>query len=404
MDKKDFQKSRRDFIKKGLAGAAVLFTLPSCIKKSEVLPSLTEEETKKEEESPNIIYRTLGRTNLRIPVVSFGVMNSFSDPLIERAIEVGIKHLDTAHGYLNGKSELAIGRVLKKTGMRDEVYIATKIPWDENQTVERFHQQLDTSLKRLQTNYVDILYLHSCDNPEQVTSEDRMKALLKAKEDGKAKFIGVSTHKVPEVTRAAVDAGIYDVVLVTFNYMDNNKDKKREAFKYAAKNGVGIIAMKVMGGNRLNRDESVEINHKAALKWVLNDENVTTTIPGMTTFEQLNLNMSAMKDLKLTDEEKRDLKLSSMIKGTLYCQNCRSCVSTCPQRVEIPNLMRAFMYAEGYRNYYQAKYTVAELPLKRGIEVCRDCTRCEAVCANSIQIPQRVNWLLHKGFSGKVTV
>jgi len=415
MDKKDIQMGRRDFIKKGLAGIAGLLALPSCMKKLEIEPSPTKEE------SPKLIYRTLGRTKLRIPVVSFGVMNSHSEALIERAIEVGIKHLDTAHGYLDGKSEIAIGNVLKRTGMRDKVYLATKMYFarDEESCVfltegpgrgplaneENFNKQLALSLERLQTDYVDILYLHSCYSTEMVTSKPMMKVLLKAKENGKAKFIGVTTHRnVPEVTRAAVDAGIYDVVLATYNYMDNNKDEKREAFKYAAEKGVGIVAMKTMGGNRLNRDESVYINHKAALKWVLSDENVSTTIPGMTTFDQLELNMSVMKDLRLTDEEKRDLKISSLINDILYCQNCRSCISTCPQRVEIPHLMRAFMYAVGYENYYQTKRTLSELPSKRGIQACINCDNCVASCANNIQIPQRVNWLKNKRFSGIVTV
>jgi hypothetical protein len=415
MDKKEIQKGRREFIKKGLVGFAGLLALPSCMKKLEIVPSPTKEESTK------LIYRTLGRTKLRIPVVSFGVMNSHSEALIERAIEVGIKHLDTAHGYLDGKSEIAIGNVLKRTGMRDDVYIATKMYFARDNescvfltegpgrgplaTEENFNKQLSLSLERLQTDYVDILYLHSCLGPKMVTSKPMMKDLIKAKENGKAKFIGVTTHRnVPEVTRAAVDAGIYDVVLATYNYMDSNKDEKREAFKYAAKNGVGIIAMKTMGGNRLNRDESVYINHKAALKWVLNDENVTTSIPGMTTFDQLELNMSVMKDLRLTEEEKRDLKLSSLIKDTLYCQNCRSCISTCPQKVEIPELMRAFMYAVGYGNYYQANRTLSELPSKIGIQACKNCSNCVAFCANNIQIPQRINLLKNKRFSGIVTV
>ncbi len=415
MDKKDIKKGRRDFIKKGLAGVAGLLALPSCIKKLEIEPSPTKEESAK------LIYRTLGRTKLRIPVVSFGVMNSHSEALIERALEVGIKHLDTANVYLDGKSETAIGNVLKRTGMRDKVYLATKMyfarDWEKRvfitegtpergplPTEENFNKQLALSLERLQSDYVDILYLHACDSPGMATFEPMMKALLKAKESGKARFIGVTTHNVPEVTRAAVDAGIYDVVLATYNYIDKNKDEKREAFKYAAKNGVGIIAMKTMGGSRLNADESVYINHKAALKWVLSDEHVTTTIPGMTTFDQLELNMSVMKDLRLTEEEKRDLKISSLIKDTLYCQNCRSCISTCPQRVEIPDLMRAFMYAIGYENYYQANSTLSMLPSKIGIQACRDCNHCEAVCANGIQIPERITWLIDKGFSGIVTV
>ncbi|MFH1943421.1 MAG: aldo/keto reductase [bacterium] len=374
-----------------------------------------------QESAPKLVYRTLGRTKLKIPVVSFGVMNTNSDALILKAIEVGIKHLDTAHGYLNGNSELAIGRVLKDNGLRDKVILATKMTFARDQekqifstgeggrgrlaTQENFDEQLKISLERLQTDYLDILYLHNLLGPEMATYEPMMKALVKAKEDGRARFIGVTTHQnVPEIVRTAVDVGIYDVIEVGYNYMDERKDEIREANKYAAGKGVGIVAMKVMGGNRLNRDESVKINHKAALKWVLSDENVTTAIPGMTAFEQLDLNMSVMADLKLTEDEKRELKITSMLKGTLYCQRCRSCIPTCPHGVEIPDLMRAYMYAEGYGNEYQAKATVAQLPEHRGIEACRSCSGCTSVCRNGIPIGDRIGALMAGGMSGAVLV
>jgi predicted aldo/keto reductase-like oxidoreductase len=368
--------------------------------------------------SPRLVHRTLGRTGLRIPVVSFGVMNTYSGDLIRRAVDAGIKHFDTAHLYLNGNSERSIGRVLEETGKRKDVYVATKMRFARDRernvfisegnerepaaTEANLYNQLDVSLNRLRTDYVDILYIHSCYSPEMATFEPLVKAMVKAKETGKARFIGVSTHRnVPEVIRAAADTGIYDVIEVAYNYLDKRRDAIRAANRYAAERGVGIVAMKVMGGNDLNQDEKVQINHRAALKWVLSDENVTTAIPGMTNFDQLDLNLSVMSDLTLTEDEMRELKIASMLRGTLYCQNCRSCIPTCPHRVEVPNLMRAFMYAEGYGNAVQAAMTVVELPIDRGIEVCRSCERCTTVCPNGIPVGRRVRSLLAEGYSGR---
>jgi predicted aldo/keto reductase-like oxidoreductase len=344
-------------------------------------------------------------------------MNTYSGDLIRRAVDVGIKHFDTAHLYLNGNSERSIGRVLEETGKRKDVTVATKMRFARDRernvfisegnerepaaTVQNLFDQLNVSLERLRSDYLDILYIHSCYSPEMATFEPLMKAMVKAKESGKARFIGVSTHRnVPEVIRAAVDTGIYDVIEISYNYLDERRDETKAANRYAADKGVGIIAMKVMGGNELNQDETVQVNHRAALKWVLSDENVATTIPGMTNFDQLELNLGVMGDLTLTDDEKRELKIASMLRGTLYCQNCRSCIPTCPARVEIPNLMRAFMYSEGYDNAVQAAQTVAELPLNRGIEVCRACDRCLSVCRNGIPVARRVETLLTRGFSG----
>ena len=373
-------------------------------------------------QSPKTIFRTLGRSGLKIPVVSFGVMNSDSPHMLKKAIDMGITHLDTAHGYIEGKSEQVIGEVVKEMGVRNRVIISTKLYFARDResmtfisegggrsplaTEENFNRLLSVSLDRLQTDYVDILYLHSCYSPAMVVYEPMLQALVKAKEEGQARLIGVSTHQnVPEVVRAAVDADVYDVVQIAYNYMDERKEEIRDANRYAAEKGVGVVAMKVMGGNRLNRDADVQINHKAALKWVLNDENVTTTIPGMTTFDQMDLNWSVMEEgFTLSEDEKRELELAYLLPGKLYCQNCRTCIETCTKRVEIPNLMRSYMYAEGYGNRLQAKETAMDLPNDRGLAACRSCNECSARCPNGIQIRDRVQGLLAMGFGGTAAV
>lgn len=365
-------------------------------------------------QQPKIIYRTLGRTNLRIPIVSFGVMNSDSPDLINRALDMGINHLDTAHVYLRGNSERVIGEVLEKRGARDKVYVATKMRLARDReknvfslkgserepaaTEENLITQLETSLERLRTDYVDILYLHSCYSPEMATYEPLMNALVKVKKQGKARFIGTSTHAdVANVIRATADAEVYDVVLAVYNYVMEGKEEIKKAIAYAANKGVGIVAMKTQGGRRLQQDPDTEINNQAALKWALNDENVCTTIPGMTTFEQLDMNMGVMNDLTLTGQDQRDLQMAASMRGTLFCQNCRSCVPTCPNNVAIPNLMRAYMYAQGYGNFIQARTTIAELPEKKGLNVCRECSNCSASCRRGIDIGSRVNSLIAEG-------
>jgi predicted aldo/keto reductase-like oxidoreductase len=368
-----------------------------------LLRAATDEKNK----NPKIIYRTMGRTKLEVPVLSFGVMNTDSPDLIKKALEMGLKHLDTANAYLRGNSETAIGRVLKETGVRDKVYVATKVflarDWQKGifmledtgpapaATTENFNKQLDQSLERLQTDYVDILYIHACDSANMVNFETTMKAAMKAKETGKARFIGVSGHKSAEIIRAAVDAKVYDVVLAVFNFQQDDKDDIARAIAYAKENGVAIVAMKTQGGAR-REGGSAPFNHKAALKWVLNHEGVCTSIPGMTTFEQLDLNFSVMEDLTLTNEEKKDLKLSSLDSGG-YCQNCRACVPQCPHKVEIPTLMRAVRYSEGYGNLSQAEWTLNMLPENHGLEACRSCSDCQVNCKHGMHIDRNVKTL-----------
>ncbi|MBD3412953.1 MAG: hypothetical protein GF421_00785 [Candidatus Aminicenantes bacterium] len=367
-----------------------------------------------QEESPGkIVYRTLGRTNLRIPIVSFGVMNSDSPDLIQRAMDRGINHLDTAHVYLRGNSERVIGEVVEKTGNRDDIIIATKMRFARDRqrnvfsqkgtdreppaTQEGLDEQLALSLKRLRTDYVDILYLHSCTTPEMVQYEPMMKAFEKVKKQGKTRFIGVSFHSnEPDNIRAAVDAKIWDVVLVTYNFAQEHREEIKKAIQYAAQNGVGVIAMKTQGGRRLQESGEIEVNHKAALKWVLEDENVCTTIPGMTTFDQLDMNLSVMNDLALSKSESLELNAAANLKGKLFCQNCKACIETCSQKVQIPDLMRSYMYAKGYGNYIQARDTLADLPSQHGLSQCISCSSCTASCQTGININTRINTLIQE--------
>ena len=397
--------NRRDFIVKTALGLATAGLSASPVRAAVTAPV----------ESQKIVYRTLGRTNLKIPAVSFGVMNSDSPDLIRKAIDMGIKLLDTAHLYLRGNSEKVIGEILEERKCRDKVYVATKMYFARDKekqifssegsgrhpgaTEASFTEQLNTSLKRLRTDYVDILYLHNCFGPLMPTFEPMIKAFVKARESGKVRFIGISTHSnEPETIRAAVDAGAWDVVLTSYNFMQDHKDEVKKAIAYAAQKGVGVIAMKTQGGAKLNRE--TQVNHGAALKWVLNDGNVCTTIPGITTFDQMDLDFGVMSDLSLSSGEKRDLKLSSMIKGPLYCQQCGSCTSSCLKAVDIPTLMRTYMYAEGYGNLIHAGLTLDSLPREKGLAACMSCSQCTAVCRQGIRISERLQSLMAMGLAG----
>jgi predicted aldo/keto reductase-like oxidoreductase len=393
--------SRREFIVKTAVGL-----ITAGLNASPVLATVTEPSR-----SSKIVYRTLGRTRLRIPLVSFGVMNSDSPDLISKALDMGIKHLDTAHAYLRGNSEMVIGRILEERKCRDQVYVATKMIFARDTergvfinegkgkymgaTQKDFDEQLAMSLRRLRSDYVDILYLHNCHGPLMPTYEPMMKAFVKAKESGKARFVGISTHgNEPETIRAAVDAGIWDVILTSYNFIQQHKEEVKKAIEYAAEKGLGVVAMKTQGGVKLNLGKKIEVNHTAALKWVLNDKNVCTTIPGMTTFEQMDLDFSVMGDLSLSEGERRDLGISSIISGPLYCQQCGSCAPSCPKGVEIPELMRAYMYAEGYGNLIQAELTVDALPAEHSLKACLDCATCTASCCYGINIRDRLNFLM----------
>jgi predicted aldo/keto reductase-like oxidoreductase len=224
---------------------------------------------------------------------------------------------------------------------------------------------------------------------ETVLYEPILKALEKAKRAGKIRAIGVSTHRnEPEVIQAAIDSKVYDVVLTAYNYQQQHAAEVKKSIARAAEAGLGIVAMKTIGGVRvMEKPGSESIDVKAALKWVLQDPNVCTIIAGFTTFDQMNMDLSLMKDMALTKTERENLRRATLLSG-LYCQGCGQCVSQCAYQLPIPDLMRSYMYVYGYRNLVAAQDLLFSLNLPS--EICGDCASCPVKCLNRWNVSDRI--------------
>lgn len=394
MQKKENNGTRRSFIKTsvaGLAGAAFLPTVLSGEAKAQ-----TEEQPKKESK---LVHRTLGRTGFKVPVVSMGVGACDNPEVLKAALDAGIVHLDTANGYGRGQNEQMVGEVIKDRP-RDSYVLATKVvgePEDrktgmytKDTKAGPFVEKFETSLGRLGLDHVDILYLHSVVKREAVLFEPLLSALIKLKKEGKTRFIGVSTHgNEPEVIRAAVESKEYDVVLTAYNFRQPHVAEVEKAMSEAAKAGLGVVAMKTQAGVFWDRERQQQINMKAALKWVIQNEDVHTTIPGIGTFDQLEENMSVMDNLALTDKEKEDLKLGQeMGMNGLYCEQCGVCVAQCGKDIEIPTLMRSYMYTYGYRNLAKAKEALRDVDLSS--IPCSSCGECRVSCSMGFDVKQKI--------------
>ena len=392
MSNKESNKSRRDFIKKGAAGIAGVAVVPSFLK-GESKSSPAESKKKRK-----LIYRTLGKTGMKLPIVNMGVMNSDNPNLIRAALDAGITLLDTAWYYMMGRNEETIGKVIKERP-RNSYYIATKV-WEprdyktglfpKDASPDTFKIKFHTSLKRLGLDYVDILYLHNITRKESALFEPYVNAMQQLKKEGKIRFIGVTTHRnEPEVIRAAADSKIYEVVLTSYNFRQKHVKEVEAAIDYAAKAGLGIVAMKTQAGVYWDgREKKQPINMIAALKWALQNKNIHTAIPGFTTFDQLETDLSVMEDLTLTPKEKADLKLDQKVSMSgFYCQQCEKCLPQCSKKVEIPTLMRSYMYAYAYKNLEKAKQTLKTLNLSK--LPCSSCETCNVKCSMGFNIRER---------------
>jgi predicted aldo/keto reductase-like oxidoreductase len=251
---------------------------------------------------------------------------------------------------------------------------------------------------------VDILYIHNVDSVEFLNNPGIKEALQRLKEEKKARFIGFSTHlNMTTSIKDAAQSGFYDVILVAFNYSLSGADEFLNALQEAATKGIGLIAMKTqcsqywyqenLPGN-IQEFYKGKILQTAVLKWVLKHEFITTAIPGYTTFQQMEEDFSVACGLEYTSEEKKfleDRRVKLALKS--YCQQCSTCLPSCPMGVDIPALMRAHLYAVCYRNSSQAGMTLQGIPEGKNLKRCQSCETCRAACVNRVDIARRVGEL-----------
>ena len=236
-----------------------------------------------------------------------GVMNADVPGLLRRAYEVGIRHFDTAAVYQQGRNEEMVGQVIKDLGVRDKVTISTKQvsrnrPQSVAEAKKRFVDGVESSLRRLQMDHVDILYHHSVDSVEDARADGPLEALQSLKKDGKTRFIGISTHKTEAVINEAVRLNVFDVALVTLNYTMAHDAGILSTIERAAKSGIGIVAMKTQAGGTVRPDAKLPkqlpaASQTALLKWVLNHDFITTAIPGFSTYEHLEQDFTVARTL-----------------------------------------------------------------------------------------------------------
>jgi hypothetical protein len=386
MDKKMI--GRRDFMKSSLAGFGGLFFLPQLDMKQELRVVESKGKEKK------FVYRTLGKTGIKLPVINMGVMLTDNPNLVRVALDSGVVMLDTAQVYQRGQNEGMIGEVLKGRP-RDSYVIATKaiLPNDkitglytEEATEEAFLKKVDNSLKNLGLDYVDVYYLHNVWKRESALYEPALKAMEKVKKAGKARFVGITTHmNEPEVIHAAVDSKIYDVILTVYNFQQKHYAEVRSAIARASQAGIGIVAMKAVRG--ASQQPPTVKNIPASFKWILQDPNVHTIIAGFTTFENIKMDLAVMENPTLTDDEKKDLQKEASVSG-LYCQGCRQCLGQCLEHLPIPDLMRAYMYTYDYRNLVHAQDLILSLNLPA--RVCEDCTLCPVKCSIGFNVSKKI--------------
>ena len=395
--------SRRNFLAAGLALPAAGLAKPAAA------PLPAPAAAQGASQKVKLTYRTLGKTGLKVTSLSFGCMTASDQSVIERAADIGILHFDTARGYQAGNNERMVGAALK--GKRKQAIVSSK---SIGKTRQEALDHLDTSLRELGTDYLDIWYLHNKSAPAEVT-DDLLEAQRIAKKAGKIRFAGVSTHyNMDQMLAHLVKLGQTDVVLTTYNFamknvaLDGQPARVADmtaAIQAARKAGMGIVAMKVLAGglSRVTRGDRLygaaqgavakTFNQEgaplAAIKWALKNESLDTAIVCMTDHEQLDENLRAMAE-PYTDKDEQLLKQQLAYISPMYCRMCGACGGVCDKGVPAPDVLRFLTYSEGYGQFALAREKFLELPAQVRDIRCRDCGSCSIHCPHGVQVRDRV--------------
>ena len=331
----------------------------------------------------HVNYRILGNTKLKVSEVGYGAMRTKDAAVIQYALDLGINFIDTAHVYQGGNNEILVGNVIAPR--RKDVILCTKIRRGNKKELIR---DFETSLKRLRTDYVDILYYHSMKKMSHIHDEVAMELFSQWKKEGRIRFTGFSTHSnEAELLNQAADDKFWDVILVAYNF---KKEKElTDAINKAAAAGIGIVAMKTQAGGYKTKEMGSLSPHQASLKWVLQNQNVHTTIPSMATFDELEEDIQVMGQ-SMGWRERKTLHHYGEIIDRKYCRSCGMCRSTCPNGVDIPEVNRCYMYLDGYRDPELAHANYGSLSADNNARACESCDVCSAQCKYGIDLKERM--------------
>jgi len=364
---------RRKFIKT-ISSTLLGIAAPNILK---VRPSLG-----KSEKRPSLEYRTLGRTGMKVTTVSMGVMNCSDPTVLHRAYDLGINFYDTADCYMWGRNEEMVGKVFQ--GKREKVFIQTKV---HPNIEKKMRASVERSLRRLRTDYIDVLVWHGHSLTEEVSDRGLFEFMEKMKKEGKARFSGFSSHSnMASLLREAAKSNYHDVALVSYNFT-HSKDL-REAVALAAKSGIGIVAMKTQAGGYKKERMGGLSPHQAALKYILMDLNVSTAVPGVTTVEQIE-ECAGVMGTSFSKKNLNELKqYHSFLRGRV-CTMCGGCAGQCPYGISHIDLLRLVMYHDGYENDSLVRESL-RIMVRPDVQRCSECSPCSITCRRALDVREQM--------------
>jgi predicted aldo/keto reductase-like oxidoreductase len=387
---------RREFLKRGvLAGVGVsILPLAGIASASVEAPSRVRR------------YSTLGRTGLKISDISFGAsrLTAGNEDLVRHAFDCGINYFDSADTYTDGESETTIGNALK--GKRDKVFLTSKTMARADDRRGSMMTALETSLRRLQTDHIDVYFNHAVNDPARLKNPEWHEFVAQARSQGKVRFTGMSGHagNLAECLDYAIDSGQCDVILCAHNFGQDPRFYQRftrnfdfvaiqpelpRLMEKANRHGVGVVVMKTLMGARLNDMRPYESGgatfSQAAFRWVLSNPNVDALIVTMTSRQLIDEYLGASGARATSAYDQLLLNRYASLNGDSQCRPaCNECANACPYGVPIADVMRTRMYARDYGDMRFARSEYAMLSANAAACLTCDAKPCAGACPHGI--------------------
>ncbi len=413
---------RRDFIKSMAVAGAAAGAAPGAMAATNVGAAVTDmpgapsaaPKTADDGKARIKAYRPLGRTGIRISDISFGAADLRTPSVVLRALDRGINFLDTAPVY--GPSEDVIGQALKRWKRRNEVFIASKFGFNSNvppgghaipyegilhagSPKEHYIMSVENSLRRLGVDHLDVVYVHALGGDRDESAERNrishpalFEAVDELKRAGKMRYLAVSSHgphKMETLMFEAVRSGNYDVIMPSFNFM--KFPRVPDLIKEAKQRGMGVIAMKTLGGAK---DTRISLDpgpfEQAAFKWVLKHREVDGLVISFNSVGQFDRYLPASGQ-KFTEADQLELDRYAARHGTEYCRTgCGDCQSACTKGVEIATILRNQMYFEDYGREKAAMEGYARVAVNAS--ACGDCAtqNCIGGCGYGLDVAAKL--------------
>lgn len=352
------------------------------------------------------IKKNFGFGCMRLPMKGSIVDEKEFSKMVDTFIENGFNYFDTAHGYLDGKSELAIKECLTKRYPRDSYILTNKLTepyFKKNEDIRPF---FESQLSACGVEYFDFYLMHaqSAEIFKHFKKCHAYETALQLKEEGKIRHFGISFHdKASVLEQILTEYPQIEVVQIQFNYVDYEDAavQSRLCYEVCRKFGKPVIVMEpVRGGNLVNlpkeaKDVLDSLNGGSpasyAIRFAAGFDGMMMVLSGMSNMEQMNDNISFMKDFKpLNEDELEAIKKVTEIfrsENLIPCTACRYCIAGCPKNISIPDLFACLNAKKMYHDwntdyYYHSVHTVNNGKASD----CIKCGKCEAICPQHLPI------------------